>query len=182
MYNVAMRLNYQMKNFPEAIRDATELRKLQPLDDIGTLVLIQSYYNLNDFASAAATAVVFVAATRAAGKEPSMDLLALLEKSEAALKNAPAIHPIPLTTHAVTADDYPPVSIQLQEQGKVGIRYLVKEDGSVGDCFVFQSSGKIRLDDAACTMVKRRWTFKPALQHGKPVAEFLTGEIVFQLK
>lgn len=86
------------------------------------------------------------------------------------------------TSHAVTADDYPPVSIRLQEQGKVAIKYLVKEDGTVGDCNVTTSSGKSRLDDAACTMVKRRWKFKPATQEGKAVASFQSAEVIFQLK
>ncbi len=94
----------------------------------------------------------------------------------------PPTPPTPTTSHAVTADDYPPVSIRLQEQGKVAIKYLVKEDGSVSECNVTASSGKSRLDDAACTMVKRRWKFKPATQEGKPVAEYLTADVIFQLK
>ena len=94
----------------------------------------------------------------------------------------PPSSPTPTTSHAVTADDYPPVSIRLQEQGKVAIKYLLKEDGTVSECAVTTSSGKSRLDDAACTMVKRRWKFKPATQSGKPVAEYLTAEVIFQLK
>jgi hypothetical protein len=31
-------------------------------------------------------------------------------------------------------------------------------------------------------MVKRRWKFKPAMQDGKPVTEFLNAEVIFQLK
>jgi protein TonB len=94
----------------------------------------------------------------------------------------PPTPPTAITSHAVTADDYPPVSIRLQEQGKVAIKYLVKEDGTVAECAVTTSSGKTRLDDAACTMVKRRWKFKPATQEGKPVSEYLTAEVIFQLK
>src|SRR5438270_5625850 len=74
----------------------------------------------------------------------------------------------PTTSHAVTADDYPPVSIRLQEQGKVAIKYTIATDGSVSECAVTGPSGKPRLDDAACTMVKKRWKFKPATQDGKP--------------
>lgn len=62
------------------------------------------------------------------------------------------------------------------------IKYLVKEDGSVGDCKVTTSSGRSLLDDAACAIVKRHWKFKPAMQDGKPVAEFLTAEVTFQLQ
>lgn len=90
--------------------------------------------------------------------------------------------PVATTSHAVTVDDYPPVSVRLGEQGKVGIKYLVKEDGTVSDCNVIMSSGKARLDDAACTMAKRRWKFKPAVQNGKAVSEFLTAEVIFELK
>ena len=94
----------------------------------------------------------------------------------------PPTPPVATTSHAVTADDYPPVSIRLQEQGKVSIKYLVKEDGTVSECAVTTPSGKSRLDDAACTMVKRRWKFKPATQAGKPVAEYLVADVIFQLK
>ena len=181
MYNVAMRLNYQMKDFPKVIRDATELQKLQMLDDTGALILIQSYYNLNDFANAAATAVVFVAAKRAAGKEPSEGRAGSVGEIGSGIEECSraTIPPIALTSHAVTADDYPPVSIRLEEQGKVAVEYLVKEDGRVGECAVTGSSGKARLDDAACTMVKRRWLFKPATRNGKPVAEYLTSTRLF---
>jgi TonB family protein len=89
--------------------------------------------------------------------------------------------PMPVTSHAVTSDDYPPVSIRLAEQGLVKIRYLVQADGTVGECAVITSSGSSRLDDAACTMVKRRWRFTPATQKGKPVAEYLLAEVSFEL-
>ena len=84
--------------------------------------------------------------------------------------------------HAVTQDDYPPVSIRLQEQGKVGIKYTIGADGAVGECEVMMTSGKPRLDTAACTMVKKRWKFKPATQDGKPVAVALLAEVTFSLR
>ena len=94
----------------------------------------------------------------------------------------PSTPPTPTTSHAITADDYPTISIRLQEQGTVKVRYLVKEDGTVGDCSVTMSSGKSRLDDAACTMVRRRWRFKPATRDGHPVAEYLTDDVSFRLQ
>ena len=87
MYNVAMRLNYQSMNFPEVIKDAVELQKLQPLDDTGYLVLIQSYYNSNDFVNAAETAKKEVAAKVAAGGKPTEDVLGLLLNAEIKNKN-----------------------------------------------------------------------------------------------
>ena len=86
------------------------------------------------------------------------------------------------TSHQVTADDYPAISIRLQEQGTVAIKFNIGADGTVSECTVATSSGKPRLDDAACTMVKKRWKYKPATQDGKPVAVSLPAEVVFTLK
>lgn len=105
--------------------------------------------------------------------------------SSAAMTHAPteipSTSPVPITSHAVTSDDYPPLSIRLAEQGLVEIKYLVQADGTVGECAVITSSGSSRLDDAACTMVKKRWRFRPATQKGKPVAEYLLAEVSFTL-
>jgi tetratricopeptide (TPR) repeat protein len=78
MYNVGMRLNYQEMAYAEVIKDAVELQKMQPLDDTGYLVLIQSYYNTMDFANAATTAKAEIAAKTAAGMRPAEDVLGLL--------------------------------------------------------------------------------------------------------
>lgn len=86
------------------------------------------------------------------------------------------------TSHAVTADDYPPVSLRLQEQGTVAVRFVIGTTGAVSDCNVATSSGKPRLDDAACKMVVRRWKYKPATQDGKPVQVQQTANVIFQLK
>ena len=94
----------------------------------------------------------------------------------------PPTQPVPTTSHAVTTDDYPAVSIRLQEQGTVQIKYTINPEGTVNDCAVTQTSGKPRLDDAACTMVKRRWKFKPATQGGKSVGFQMTASVIFQLK
>jgi protein TonB len=83
----------------------------------------------------------------------------------------------------VTADDYPAVSIRLQEQGTVQVRYFVNTSGDVGDCQVTSSSGMARLDDAACRMVKARWKFRPAVVNdGTPIPVWLDGQITFQLQ
>jgi protein TonB len=93
----------------------------------------------------------------------------------------PSTLPVPITSHAVTSDDYPDLSIRLAEQGLVKIEYLVQSDGTVSECAVITSSGSSRLDIAACTMVKRRWRFRPATQNGKPVAEYLQADVSFTL-
>jgi len=90
--------------------------------------------------------------------------------------------PIATTSHDLTADDYPEISIRLQEQGTVRVNFVVGVDGSVTQCKVAKSSGKPRLDDGACTMVTKRWRYKPAMQNGKPVAFQLTATIPFMLR
>ena len=105
--------------------------------------------------------------------------------SPAAVPDAPteilSTPPVPITSHAVTSDDYPPLSRRLAEEGLVKIKYLVQTDGNVGECAVLLSSGSSRLDDAACTMVKSRWRFTPATRQGMPVAAYLRAEVSFVL-
>ena len=88
--------------------------------------------------------------------------------------------PKPITAHIITADDYPPVSIRLSEQGRVSFSYNVTEQGTTADCRVTNSSGKARLDDAACKVVQH-WRFQPARSGGIPVVIRMTGDIIFQL-
>lgn len=89
--------------------------------------------------------------------------------------------PVALTSHAVTADDYPPASVRLQEQGSVQLKYTIQADGNVGDCILTMTSGFPRLDEAACILVKK-WKFKPAtVIGGSPVAVTVPAEIVYAL-
>jgi protein TonB len=89
---------------------------------------------------------------------------------------------VALTSHAVTAEDYPPESVRLVEQGAVELKYTIQTDGTVSDCMVTMTSGFARLDEAACTLV-RKWTFKPAtVIGGAPVAVSIPAEIIFALK
>ena len=82
--------------------------------------------------------------------------------------------------NVVTADDYPAISIRLQEQGTVGFKVRIGLTGAVADCEVTSSSGKPRLDDAACRTA-RKWLFLPALQDGAPIEIEKTLNVVFQL-
>ncbi|HEX5282379.1 MAG TPA: hypothetical protein VFW28_20035 [Micropepsaceae bacterium] len=86
-YKVAMRLNYQEKNFPEAIKDGVALQMLEPFDDTEYLVMIQSYYSTNDFTDAADMAKKEIAAKTAAGMKPTEDVLGLLLNSQIKTNN-----------------------------------------------------------------------------------------------
>ena len=88
--------------------------------------------------------------------------------------------PKALNSHAVTDRDYPAMSVRLNEEGRVTVKYLVDAEGNVGEVQVTGSSGKSRLDDAAIPIVKR-WRFKPALQEGKPVPMWQAAVVVFRL-
>jgi tetratricopeptide (TPR) repeat protein len=78
MYSIAARLNYQAMAYPEVIKDSVELQKFMPLDDTGYLVLIQAYYNTNDFANAATAAKAEIAGKIASNMKPTEDVLGLL--------------------------------------------------------------------------------------------------------
>jgi tetratricopeptide (TPR) repeat protein len=82
-----MRLNYQAMSYAEVIKDATALQAIQPLDDTGYLVLIQSYYNTMDFANAATAAKAEIAAKVAAGMKPTEDVLGLLLNAQIRVKD-----------------------------------------------------------------------------------------------
>jgi TonB family protein len=77
--------------------------------------------------------------------------------------------PAVAVTQTVNEGDYPSVSQQRGEQGVVYVKFLVLEDGNVGDTQIEQSSRSTRLDSAASGVVKRLWKYKPATLNGKPV-------------
>jgi periplasmic protein TonB len=86
----------------------------------------------------------------------------------------------PINSHAVTDRDYPPISIRLNEEGRVTVKFVVDAEGNVSDVQVIGPSGKERLDNAAIALVKR-WRYHPALQAGKPVPTTISAVVVFRL-
>jgi len=124
----------------------------------------------------------FIQLLQRAERADPIERLARAQRLASTVVTASPNIPVALTTHEVTAADYPPISVRLQEQGTVDIRYLVQADGSVSDCEVEMSSGKPRLDAAACNIAKR-WLFRPAtVVGGVPVQMWLESEIQFQLR
>jgi len=112
------------------------------------------------------------------------DAAAFDASAPAARTTTPAIA---TTSHVVTASDYPPQSIRVSEpgattgsmSGTVTLTSVISENGSVTRCAILLSSGNPRLDQSACTMVKRRWKYKPATEDGKPVSIQYISKIDF---
>lgn len=89
--------------------------------------------------------------------------------------------PIGITSHTVTAADYPVESIGLQEQGVARVDYIVRVDGVVDDLKITQSSGSPRLDAAAIVIVGK-WRFKPAMRDGQAIPWPQFANIAFVLR
>jgi protein TonB len=64
--------------------------------------------------------------------------------------------------------NYPEISVKLNEEGTTLLSFQVTTDGSVTGVSVAKSSGSQRLDDAAVSCAGR-WRYKPATQDGVPV-------------
>lgn len=75
---------------------------------------------------------------------------------------------------------YPVDAISAGIEGKVWVKALVNESGSVVDVRLGKSSGNSLLDEAAVRVAKKN-TFKPAMQNGEPVAVWITYSVVFTL-
>ena len=59
-----------------------------------------------------------------------------------------------------------------EEQGTTSVRMTVGTDGRVADCDVTRSSGSTSLDNATCSILKRRARFTPAKDSaGNPISD-----------
>jgi protein TonB len=81
-----------------------------------------------------------------------------------------------------TTPPYPPLSRRLGEEGSVGLRILIADDGRVSDVEVTRSSGQQRLDDAAKQWVMANWRYRAATKDGHSVASETQAVVVFNLK
>jgi TonB family protein len=66
-------------------------------------------------------------------------------------------------------------------EGRVGLKILVRADGSVGSVEVAQSSGRSFLDAAAVREVSR-WRFAPATRDGQPIDAWALVPLLFVLR
>ena len=92
-----------------------------------------------------------------------------------------APNPTPLAMRSVRADsDYPLASQRLTEQGKVGLKVLLTDEGAMTDIVVAQSSGYPRLDEAAVRYMKARWQYQPGKD--KPMPASVQVAVTFRLQ
>lgn len=87
---------------------------------------------------------------------------------------------VPTTSHSLSEVDYPSGAIITGRSGVVIFRFLVQEDGAVGDVKVVHSAFP-SLDQAAIKAVKERWKFAPATLNGNPIPTWQYGKFIFQL-
>lgn len=108
------------------------------------------------------------------------------EPPSAAPPSPPSVPRTPVSISASYAatnrkPEYPRLSRQLEEQGTVVLRVLVRADGSAGAVEIRTSSGFALLDQSARSAVQT-WRFNPATQDGKPVDEWFLIPIPFKLQ
>lgn len=76
---------------------------------------------------------------------------------------------------------YPKAALAANRQGAVVVSYLVGVDGRASDSKVHSSSGHADLDETAREAIGK-CRFNPAMQGGKPVAEWMKVKYVWTLK
>lgn len=57
--------------------------------------------------------------------------------------------------------DYPKGALDAGIGGKVGVRYVVGEDGRITNCSIAQSSGNAELDATTCRLIQERFRYRP---------------------
>lgn len=79
-------------------------------------------------------------------------------------------------------EDYPVAASLDGLEGRTGFKLDIDTDGRVARCVISISSGLELLDETACTILKQRARFKPALDKNKaPVVGSYTGTINWRL-
>ena len=97
--------------------------------------------------------------------------------------HAPAgfVRPKAIGEHDLSMATYARESFVDGEEGIVGLRLLVRKDGTIGDAQVAQTSGFARLDKAATDVVKD-WHYAPATLNGAPVDAWMPVDIIWALQ
>ena len=107
---------------------------------------------------------------------PSADAsLPVIAESE---QPAPLSEPAPISSNP--APEYPETARRKGIEGTVVLQVSVAADGQPLSVTMVASSGHDMLDAEAVRTV-RRWRFRPALAHGRPVAGLVVVPITFEL-
>ncbi len=76
--------------------------------------------------------------------------------------------------------DYPLASRAMNEQGQVGLKVSLTQQGTVSGAVVEHSSGIPRLDDAAVKYMKANWLYEPS--NGEEMPTEMRAVVNFRLK
>jgi TonB family protein len=77
--------------------------------------------------------------------------------------------------------DYPLESQLLNEEGTVGVKISLTEQGTVRDAIVENSSGFPRLDAAALEYAKANWHYNPTDKSGQPIPAAVRINVTFDI-
>jgi D-alanyl-D-alanine endopeptidase (penicillin-binding protein 7) len=75
---------------------------------------------------------------------------------------------------------YPREDLRAEHQGVVTMSFLVNEEGTVADSKVLKSTGYPAMDEAARGAIQK-CRFSPALQDGRPVAQWTQVQYVWTI-
>ncbi len=81
-----------------------------------------------------------------------------------------------------SSDDYPNSSLSANEQGTTAVRLTIGTDGRVAGCDITSSSGSSALDNATCSILRRRARFSPAMDSsGQPTTDTYSQRITWKV-
>jgi protein TonB len=87
-----------------------------------------------------------------------------------------------LRSGSISNDDYPNSALRAEASGTTTARYTIGTDGRVTNCSVTGSSGNSALDSTTCSLIQRRFRFRPAVgADGQPMTESRTQRVVWRL-
>jgi TonB family protein len=87
----------------------------------------------------------------------------------------------PKAANSHLAENYPPVSVALGEQGTTTLRFVITAEGTAKDVVVVKSSGSMRLDEAAIEDISNRWRYTPARSGDQAISCMHDAEVRWAL-
>ncbi|MEO5641550.1 MAG: energy transducer TonB [Sphingomicrobium sp.] len=81
-----------------------------------------------------------------------------------------------------SSDDYPNSALSANEQGTTSVRLTIGTDGRVSGCEITGGSGSSALDNATCSILRRRARFSPAMDsNGQPTTDTYSQRITWKV-